>query len=411
MGRPRLSDDIQKLIEAGNLDQAVSDLKRRLIAIEASLEACYISQELAEVYGFRADDPDWTARAIHYASLAGEGFVKEGLLPEALKVFYWLRSRQLDQAAAHQLRGLIASTFASRKSKKPVFDDEMPPPTPYQELKGSIVFDNDPPELKRFQLENIESKQFAFFSSLKVQELEALLEVLQIMIVQKDQYLYRTRDEADCFYLILQGNFEKHQAELTIKIGSEEFVGDLSFFSGRNRSCDVVASETSSVLRFDQDAFDNYSKQFPSVRERFFQFYEKRLFLNSFMAHPVFKPLGAEALFGLFDEGVLVTLPRGRVLWKEGSTVDRFYLLVQGVCQVESDEGAQTLLPGAIVGFSEFKSTKPSSLSIKAASECSVIEWRRDIFQDFMQGVPELKKSWQTISPDDYENFSENLFD
>jgi CRP-like cAMP-binding protein len=99
------------------------------------------------------------------------------------------------------------------------------------------------------------------------------------------------------------------------------------------------------------------------------------------------------------------------VLWKDGSLVDRFYLLVQGVCQTETKEGVQTLLPGAIVGFSEFKSTAPTALSVKAASECSVIEWRRDIFQDFMQGVPELKKAWQTISPLDYENFLENLFD
>lgn len=386
MALPVLSDDVREFIEQGNLESAVTLLKSKLVELEDSQEACVLAQQLAEVYGYRADDMEWLSKSIHYAMLAGEGFVQEGQLVKALKVFYWLRTRPTAQESVARLRGLIAATFSSRRRSKITPDDDRPPPTPFQEIQASLAFDKDPPELKRFQLQTPESRQFAVFSLLKVQELEALLDAMDLTAFQPGQVVYQRDEVADAFFLVLEGSLEKKCEDRVEAVGPESFVGDLSFFSNRQRGVELKAIEKSYVIRFSQESFEEIIQRFPHVRERFFEFYERRMFVSVMSRHAMFRSLDNESLFDLFNDAVLITAPTNRVLFKKGSKADRFFLLMQGRC-------AQ-FQPGDFVGLNWFHQGATASENIITHTECSLLEWRRDVFADFLSANPAFKKPW-----------------
>ncbi len=386
----------QALVDQGDLEFALSEMRNRLADADDPVEGCRLAEDLAQIYYLLERESPQVAdihdKALHYAKLAGEGYIKLGMAPAALRVYHWLRQRAGSEVEASDLLSQFARAFGQRRQTRKT-DDTLPPPTPFQEIKASISFETEDFSMSRLLSPVTPPRAFSIFSQFKPQELEILIHRSDYKTLHAEQIVFDRGDQPDAFYLVLEGDLEKQKESGSITLKPEDFFGDLTFFSGVQRQSRVIAWSPSAVLRFERGLFRSLLSDFPHLKERFYQMYERRLYLSCLKDHELFKPFSQEALVDLYDAALATNIPKDRALAKGGQRADRLYFIVQGRVEESLESGAGDIrIAGDFVGLNDYLGSRNFLSTWMAKTDLYLLEWRRDLILDFLLRYPEYRK-------------------
>lgn len=113
-------------------------------------------------------------------------------------------------------------------------------------------------------------KSSDYFSGLNELEIRQLVEIGQLQSLQSEEVLFRERDPADGFYIVISGLVEVYTEKLgrvLASLGPGSFFGELALMLGIPRTASVKAKEKSLlfVVRFPQ--FEQLLQSNPDFRE------------------------------------------------------------------------------------------------------------------------------------------------
>jgi CRP/FNR family transcriptional regulator, cyclic AMP receptor protein len=90
---------------------------------------------------------------------------------------------------------------------------------------------------------------------------------------------------------------------------------------------------------------------------------------------------------------------QGKIVIKAGDTERSLYILAFGTLEVSMEQRGQnrriaSIQSGSVVGEQSFLDGRPRSASIRAASECQVLQLSRDAFDIFAAREPSLARAF-----------------
>lgn len=203
--------------------------------------------------------------------------------------------------------------------------------------------------------------QLQALQGLNPAELKAFFQIATKVEVKVGDYLLRTGEKADCFYLVAVGRFEiripqEGGSQAVAQSGFGQLIGEMSLVHATpTRHADAIAMEDSVLLRFSYAAFKILASEQPElgqkIRTNLFRVAESRKAPPSAARPNVAGITGSERTFmrmaaifaGLsedeFEALAAIAKPgsarAGQLLVEHGSLSDAFFLIVAGSCQVQ----------------------------------------------------------------------------
>lgn len=378
--------------------EAIQVLEGQLTRAETPEEISSICRRLLHLY--RQDGPAKNdSKASKYAYLAADAYVAMGRMAPAVALLNVLKTFAEAENLTKRLHRRISETFSLPVQKAHKKDDHLPPPTPFQEMKGFVTFDNDDQDLIRYQWSENTNQKTPLFSWLRSSEVFDLIHLAFNRELAPGAVLFREGDRAEAFYIVADGEMElTTSAGFTRRFSEGECFGEIALLGKMRRTASMKAVTGTKLLEFSEEALKQCFEINSQLEAKIMHFYELRLFLNSASRHSIFEGIGMPMLESIWDQLTALRIPAGRVLFEDSMAhSDRFYLVTKGRCEgFSGDQKLATWGPGQFIGPSK------SLSQIIAAEECHLLECHELVFQQYFEAFPKLKKAFEERSSYDF---------
>ncbi len=397
--------DLDRLVSTKKIKEAIQLLEKELPEAETPEDVVNVGRRLAHYY--LQDSPHKNStRGAKYLFLVGEAYCALGRMAPAVAVLNQIWAVDGAEKLAQGLHQKVSTTFSipvKRKSRGS--DDDLPPPTPFQNLKGFVTFEQDDEEHFRYQWAQPDTRKAPLFSLLKASEVSALIHLAYLRDLPPQSVLFREGDAADAFYIVADGEMEmSNQRGLKKKFKEGDWFGEIALLGKLPRTATLRSLSGAQLLEFPFGELQKCFELNPTLEAKVMHFYEMRLFGNAASRHPLFDRMQIEDLEELWDDLVSIRVPLGRSLFKKGQKVDRFYLITQGsVAGYRGKDQVATWGPGNFIGPSR------NLDEILSGTECHLVECHQLILERYMKDFPNLKLAFDLESPFDF--FSDEITD
>ncbi len=396
----KLLRQVNRFIAHGNFQKAIELIETELPRTENLNEMSDLFRKLAHLYRFNGTSLDATKKAINYAILAGESYIRAGRMAPAVAMLSWLKELPEAKQSVIHLHTLIARTFSMEQPFIHKPDEEMPVPTPYQELQASVTFDDSDIELARIQWSDVPTKRITFFSSLKAHEVSRLIQFASIRELVPNSVIFHEGDSPEAFYVVAEGEMELSSSKGFRKTFREgDFFGEVALFGKMKRTATLRTVHGATLLEFSQEALEQCFKEFPSLETRVMNFYELRLFQNVASRSELFRGFSASELEDCFDFFTSIHIPPGRVLINVGGASDRFYFIAKGYCEIEKENKVVSRLgPGQFVGEVGLIFHSSRTAKVTSITDCYLLECHESVFREMIKMFPQLAKILEEVA-------------
>ncbi|MBN8555939.1 MAG: cyclic nucleotide-binding domain-containing protein [Deltaproteobacteria bacterium] len=394
-------EKIDPLVERGRFEEAIQLLEGQIQKCDNPEDLCKVARRLAHLYrsGLKKKG---IPRAISYALMAGQAYVKVGRVAPAIAMLSWLKEIPEAKSQVKELEKLVSETFSFSPAGvqfKPT-DENMPVPTPFQKIKGFVTFDQEDVELSREQWRETVNHRATLFSTLKPQEVAKLIQMATIRDIGPGMVLFREGDQPFAFYIVVDG-----EMELTSSVGFKktfregDFFGEVALFGKMPRTATLKSKQGAKVLEFSEKDLKKCFKQMPNLETRILNFFEFRLFLNVASRGEFFKSFTEDELEKVWDFMTPIHVPAERVLLEQGAASDRFFFVVKGFCEVQKDDWVITRLgPGQFIGEMGMIHRAPRTAKVVAMTDCQLLECHTTTFQELCEQFPKIRRILEEIS-------------
>jgi CRP-like cAMP-binding protein len=402
-------EQIDPLLERGRFEEAIQLLEGEVQRCDNSEDLCRVARRLAHLYRVGLKEKG-IPRAINYAVIAAQTYVKSGRAAPSIAMLSWLREIPEAKIQVIDLEKLISQTFsftASAQSRPS--DDHLPVPTPYQEMKGFVTFDQEDVALSREQWRETVNHKATLFSTLKPQEVSELIQFASIRNLSPGMVLFREGDQPSAFYIVVDGEMELSSSVGIKKVFKEgDFFGELALFGKMPRTATLKSLGGATLLEFSEANLKKCFLRMPNLETRVLNFFEFRLFLNVASRGEFFRGFTQEELENVWDFMTPIHVPSGRALLKQGTPSDRFFFIVKGYCEVQRDNSVLARLgPGQFVGEMGMIHKTHRSAGVMAMTDCHLLECHENTFQELCTKFPKIKRILEEVSkmrkPDEEE--------
>ncbi len=382
--------NIEPLLKKGEIEEAIRRVKDDLVASEDPLQASFLARDLADLYKTYLKK-EAEPKAVQYMVLAVEGFIREGQFFEAIAGYHWLKEIPSAFDKLSSLKTLLSDSFSLKRVKRNDLDKDHAPPTPFQEITASVVFEKEKTEeTRRTQLEFTLPSTIEFFSTLRADELSSLVDSTFVRRMPAGQILFREGDPAHSFFLVLRGELSQmFKGELQEAQKAGDFIGELSFFSGLKRTSVVKTKTEVELLEFSGKKFVEFAKSKPLVQQKVIDFFERRLFLNVAHRSRLFKGLSLAQISYCFDSFQACDKPEDFAVQRAKTPVTTLRFVVQG--ELMTDD--MRFGPGQFVWEKEFFKALPSTQLLKTKRHSAWVEISYAQFEKLCQLLPQLDKN------------------
>lgn len=181
-------------------------------------------------------------------------------------------------------------------------------------------------------------------------------------------------------------------------MGEGDLFGELALVTDGPSRSSVQALERTVVLELTSDRVAQLIRRAPSVGQMLQTFHRERLLSNAMSTHSLFRGLSREQKEAMTRDFQLCSVPTGKVLIEQGHPVEALYLLLHGHCQVVLDEGSEdeSLLPpmeaGDVFGEISMLLSVPATVTVRAASRCTLLRLERDACEKHLFHQPGLRE-------------------
>jgi cAMP-dependent protein kinase regulator len=186
-------------------------------------------------------------------------------------------------------------------------------------------------------------------------------------------------------------------------LGEGSIFGEMALVSGAPRAATVTAAEDADLLVFGREALQSVARELAVVATALERFTRERLLQNLLATHPFFKPFDRAQRQQLAGRFSAHDAAQGTVLIREGDVGRGVFLILSGEVDVTKIDGdARVLLAvlkaGDVFGEIALLEHTPTTATVTASRNSSVLFLAREYFERLVQGVPALKEYFHALA-------------
>jgi cAMP-dependent protein kinase regulator len=193
------------------------------------------------------------------------------------------------------------------------------------------------------------------FAGLSSELLEALVEHLELVSLERDQELFREGDPGDALYVIVEGEVsvvtEGPPRVEVQRLGPGSFLGEVVLLTDQPRTVTVAAAAPSELLRIDRVTLSSVLGEHGDLLRAVLRFVRDRLVDRWMRASPLFRPFDDAQRAELASQFAFLEIDPGTQLITAGLRPDGLYIVLAGQFEIRRDgESVAMLGPGELIG-------------------------------------------------------------
>jgi CRP-like cAMP-binding protein len=193
------------------------------------------------------------------------------------------------------------------------------------------------------------------FAGMPSDALQALVENLQLVSLERGEPLFREGDPSDALYVIVEGevsvqNEGPPRVEMS-RLGPGAFIGEVALMTDQPRSATVVCLQDAELLRIDRHTLSRVLANHGDVLRAVLRFVRDRLVDRWMRTSPLFRPFNDAQRIELAAKFKFLEIDGGTVVLGAGERPDGLYIVLAGQFLVLRNKSAVAQLgPGDLIG-------------------------------------------------------------
>jgi CRP-like cAMP-binding protein len=193
------------------------------------------------------------------------------------------------------------------------------------------------------------------FAGMPSDALQALVENLQLVALERGEPLFRQGDPSDALYVIVEGEVAVEakgppRAEVS-RLGPGAFIGEVALMTDQPRSATVIGVAASELLRIDRHMLSRVLANHGDVLRAVLRFVRDRLVDRWMRTSPLFQPFDDAQRRELAGKFKFLEIDAGTILLGAGQHPDGLYIVLAGQFLVMRSKSAVAQLgPGDLIG-------------------------------------------------------------
>jgi len=246
------------------------------------------------------------------------------------------------------------------------------------------------------------------FSDLPEEAFARLLSHVKLVRARPGQVVLSQGEPGRAFYVLARGAVEvvreDEGAETVLAtLADGTIFGEMALVSAQPRSATVRATDDSDLLEIDASALASAASAVPTIAAALERFTRERLLGNLMATSPLFRPLDRKQRLDLVRRFSAHDVSAGTAIIEEGSPGRGLYLLLHGEADVSKRDGEEkvllaTLGPTDVFGEISLLSDEPTTASVTAATQCTVLFLSCELFGKLAGAVPEIRDYIEELS-------------
>ncbi len=233
-----------------------------------------------------------------------------------------------------------------------------------------------------------------------------VLRAAELARVAEGEVILREGDAPESFFMLARGAVEVSRdggRTVLARPGESSVLGEMALVSSAPRMATVTATEACDLLVFGRAALASLSGELSVVAAALERFMQQRLLSNLLATHALFKPFDEAQRLALADHFETVRAPAGATIIRQGDEGRGLYVTLLGEVRVAADGGAGEVevarLGGADV-FGEISLLRhaPTTATVTAARDCTLMFLSRELFERLVAGVPTLRQYFENLA-------------
>ncbi len=237
-------------------------------------------------------------------------------------------------------------------------------------------------------------KQVPLLGGLNRLQLREFMSESELHVPSVGEVIFERNDYTNSFFMVVSGEVvidvvDKAGKKTLVRLGPNQFFGELGLISGRRRSSTVRAGDGCVLVETPRRVMLKTMAQVESVRAQIDEVFLKRA-IKAYLA-PM---LPEDQLNDLIADGTeLKRFASGEVLFKQGDAADGLYLLRRGAVMVVKELGARDvvlsyLAAGNYLGEMALLSDSPRSATVKASVATEALVLKAEAFKRVLRKNP-----------------------
>ncbi len=247
------------------------------------------------------------------------------------------------------------------------------------------------------------------FSILSDEEVEYLARECRPLSFKIGQVICKEGEQDDSLYIIFSGRVRMATVgqdgdEMSIAtLTKGDHFGEQSLLTRSASAYTIRAAEDATVFRLQREAFERLLQAKPDLKSLFEQYIANLSIRNFLKRFTVFNALPANTLKTLLKHLKTESFSKGALVFREGATADKFYVLSKGRVKVVKKQGDGEQLLSVINEGGSFGELALLTNNLRAATviadeDAELFSLSREGFESALELSPELKESMARIA-------------
>jgi CRP-like cAMP-binding protein len=248
-----------------------------------------------------------------------------------------------------------------------------------------------------------------FLSELSRESFVAVARSLTILRLRDGDLVMRQGDPGDSLFLVASGELRVFVAtpdgsKDVAHLFENTLFGEMALITGQPRTASVAAVGEADVIQVSKGALLHVTASVPSVREALDRFSRERLIKNLLQTSPLFVPFTKSQQGELLRRFEGHEMEGGLDIIREGERGQGLFLILSGEVDVIAHAtGPQPakiarLRAGDLFGEMSLVTDQPTSATVRAATQTTVLFLAREYVERLGEAVPEIQAYFEQLA-------------
>ena len=245
------------------------------------------------------------------------------------------------------------------------------------------------------------------FSQLPPDTFARVLKALRLVRKRAGKLILEQGEEGTSFFVLARGRAEVIRVEgetsttlATLQDGA--LFGEMALVSAQTRSASVRAVSDCDLFEFDRGALRAAASEMSTIASALDRFTRERMLENLMATSPFFAPLERKARRDLMRRFDAYDITAGTPAIREGEVGKGLYVVLSGTMAVMKQDGSEylklaTLAPGDVFGEMSLLYEEPTSASVIAETQSTVMFLSRGLFHTLVDAVEEVRQYVESL--------------
>jgi CRP-like cAMP-binding protein len=240
------------------------------------------------------------------------------------------------------------------------------------------------------------------FSRLDEAAFERVVSSLELKRLGDGEVVVREGDPGDSFFVIARGTVRvfrraaKSGARVDLaRLGEGSVLGEMALVSSQPRTASVDVEGGADLLVFNREALAALADALPQVAEVLDRYAQERMIKNVLATNPLFQPFERKQSLALLERFEAHKIGAGTLVVRQGEEGRGLYIVLAGAVEVMKEEEGKTIKlktlgPGETFGEISLVQDRPTTATVQAERDSTILFLPCEYFQKVLDAVPEL---------------------